>query len=480
MVHRLLILHSFLIFLALGSTIRPELGILLGFHIENAEAANVSSYDLILAMNTLRISNGLPALIEDPIINAVAQSTAETMAANEMSWHIGNVSGRLASAGYGGGAKVWATENFAVGDHSIDEIMIIWSDASHMIPAVNPAYCHVGAGVAQSPNGRTYYILQAAYTASHACGEYRPPAGLPPQSGGNSNPSENSAGVSQLIVPVKMATPDADGRIFHVVEAGQSFWAIAIAYKITINDLETWNNLSRDAGLKVGQKLFIPGGNTKGYSTPTPVGMVLVNEPGADGKIIHVVQPYQTLITMSQAYKVGVDTILNLNGIQKDTPLQIGQKLLISLSDSSSISTQHPLSAIEQLTPSGDGRYYHTVKSGETLSSIAGIYKIDLYDLMAWNGLNDSSTIYPDQKLVLMVTPPATATATSIPANKSPIIVNPTSSNPDSLSSPPTLLSTQNPNPNPKVNNDGLILVLAIGMGLSGLLLIANSTLRKR
>ena len=208
--------------------------------------------------------------------------------------------------------------------------------------------------------------------------------------------------------------------------------------------------------------------------------MVLVNEPGADGKIIHVVQPYQTLITISQAYKVGVDTILNLNGIQKETPLQIGQKLLISLSDSSSISTQHPLSAIEQLTPSGDGRYYHTVKSGETLSSIAGIYKIDLYDLMAWNGLNGDSTIYPDQKLVLMVTPPATATATSIPANKSPIIVNPTSSNPDSLSSPPTLLSTQNPNPNPKVNNDGLILVLAIGMGLSGLLLIANSTLRKR
>ena len=40
----------------------------------------VSAYDLIIAMNTLRVSNGLPALIEDPIINAVAQSTAATMA----------------------------------------------------------------------------------------------------------------------------------------------------------------------------------------------------------------------------------------------------------------------------------------------------------------------------------------------------------------------------------------------------------------
>ena len=98
-------------------------------------------------MNTLRVSNGLPALVEDPIINAVAQSTAATMAANQMSWHIGNVAGRLAAAGYGGGSKVWATENFAVGSLSIDKIMVIWSDASHMIPAVNPAYCNVGAGL---------------------------------------------------------------------------------------------------------------------------------------------------------------------------------------------------------------------------------------------------------------------------------------------------------------------------------------------
>ncbi len=118
-----------------------------------APLAGVSAYELIAAMNSLRVSNGLPALIEDPIINAVAQSTAQTMAASQMSWHIGNVAGRLQSAGYGGGAQVYATENFATGNMSIDEIMVVWSDASHMIPAVNPAYCHVGAGVASSGNG---------------------------------------------------------------------------------------------------------------------------------------------------------------------------------------------------------------------------------------------------------------------------------------------------------------------------------------
>src|SRR5574338_467510 len=132
-----------------------------------------SAYELIIAMNTLRVSYGLPALIEDPIINAVAQSTAQTMAANNMSWHIGDVRGRIAAAGYGGGGTVWATENFAVysGGAGIDVIMATWADPDHMRPAVTAAYCHVGAGMAQTADGRIYYVLQAAYVAGKTCGD---------------------------------------------------------------------------------------------------------------------------------------------------------------------------------------------------------------------------------------------------------------------------------------------------------------------
>ena len=174
----------------------------------------------------------------------------------------------------------------------------------------------------------TYYVLQAAYTSGKSCGEYKSPGGATTSPGGSTNEGRQG-GVSQLIVPVKIATPDADGKVFHVVQAGQSFWAIAVAYKITIKDLEIWNNLSKESKLQIGQVLFIPGSNTAGYATPTPVGMIQVSTPDADGKIIHTVQPYQTLITISQAYGVQMDTILALNGIQLDWPLQIGQKLVI-------------------------------------------------------------------------------------------------------------------------------------------------------
>ena len=212
-----------------------------------------SAYELIIAMNTLRMSMGLPALVEDPIINAVAQGTAQIMADNQSSWHIGDVSGRVAAAGYGGGAKVWATENFAVGaTMTIDEIMVAWSDPSHMIPAVNPAYCHVGAGTAKSANGMTYFVLQAAYVAGKGCGEYNSPVDGGGTSGGGTNGGGQPRGNPGIIVPVKIATPDADGKIYHIVEAGQSFWAIAVAYKLTIKDLEIWNNITKDIKLQIG------------------------------------------------------------------------------------------------------------------------------------------------------------------------------------------------------------------------------------
>ncbi len=405
---------------------------------DKAQSGAVSPSELILAMNTLRVSRGLPALIIDPIVNAVAQSTAEIMAANSMSWHIGDVRGRIAAAGYGGGGTVWATENFAVGNMGIDQIMQAWADPDHMRPAVNPAYCHVGAGVAQAPDGRYYYILQAAYTSEHACGEYV--SGVEESgSGTSSNPP-----ISQIIIPVKIATPDEEGRIHHVVQSGQSFWSIAIAYQITINDLEVWNNLSRENGLFIGQKLFIPSISTEGYATPTPVGMVQLATPDAEGKIVHEVQPYQVLIRIANAYQTQLETILALNGLQADWPLQIGQKLLIDPGNVTLTPSPPPLSAIEKLTPASDGYYYHSVQSGESLTWIADQYDIHLADLLAWNGLTADAIIRPGQQLLLLVTPPATLTPSPVPPSVTPSITQ----------TPTQVLATQSPSVTTTANSE--------------------------
>jgi LysM repeat protein len=191
--------------------------------------------------------------------------------------------------------------------------------------------------------------------------------------------------------------------------------------------------------------------------------MVALAAPDADGRIIHEVQPYQALITIADAYHVTVDRILELNGLQADWTLSVGQKLVISPGN---ITPSPTLSAIQKLTPAADGKYYHTIHSGETLLWIANRYEVPLADLMNWNGLNNASVIYADQKLLLLITPPATPTLTPAPPTSTPSPTASVTQSPPTATPPDTATesSTQG-------SNLGLIIgVIVIGLAIGGLL----------
>ncbi|MDD2522057.1 MAG: LysM peptidoglycan-binding domain-containing protein [Anaerolineaceae bacterium] len=403
-----------LFFVVLAIALAPIKTFEVSAEVNLAPHQQVAAYELISAMNVLRMGNGLPALIENATINAVAQATAQTMADGLLSWHIGNVSGRIAAAGYGAGKTVYATENFAVAyGGSIDQIMLMWADYDHMRPATSPNYCHVGAGTALASNGMTYYILQAAYISGEACD-------ATPPTGGGGTPGQPPAGYG-IVTPVEKVELNEEGNYVHEVKPGQSLWSIAVAYGVTIKEILAWNNLPESYVLWPGDKLTIAGPDSRALVTPTPMGNVLIAAPAADGSIVHEVQPYQYLSTIAQAYGVSVDTILGLNFWKVDWPLSIGQKLIIRGPDQTPTPTPLPLTPLQRLTPGADGKYYHTVAEGQTLEWIANLYGVPLADLMSWNYLNASSIIYPGERLFLDVTPPPTLTPTPVPATDTPV-----------------------------------------------------------
>lgn len=225
------------------------------------EANTIGPSDLINAINSARVAYGLPALEIDPILMATAQSTAEVMALNNIRGHIGDVKGRVMAAGYGGGSDAWATENWAMGPLTIDQLMSgPWADDSHMIPVVNPNYRHIGAGVAEY-NGNVYYIVHAAYTSG---GSYKP---LPTTEGGSAPVIPS---VPQIIMPVETATVAPDGSLVHIVQPGQSLWAIAIAYHTHIVDVQRLNGMAAtNNSIYIGQKLNIPTGANLVAPTPS-------------------------------------------------------------------------------------------------------------------------------------------------------------------------------------------------------------------
>ena len=443
-----------------------------------APLQTVSAYELIAAMNVLRMSNGLPALIEHPIIDAVAQGTAQIMADQLLSWHIGDVKGRLAAAGYGGGATVFATENFAVASDiaTIDQIMLMWADYDHMRPATSSNYCHVGAGTAKASNGMTYFILQAAYISGAPCEAAPPVVGTP-------IPGQTPI-VPGIITPVELVEPDANGNYLHVVKPGQSFWSIAVAYGVTIKDILRWNNLPDSTVLQTGDELQIAGLESRALVTPTPMGNVIIATPDSDGRIVHVVEAYQNLSRIGEAYGVTVNRLEELNGITAETPLQVGQRLLIKGPDQTPTPTPVPLTPLQKLTPAADGKYYHTVTEGQTLVWIASLYGITYTDLMAWNYLNTSSVIYPGERLLLQVTPPATNTPTLVPATETPL------PSPTITPSPlPTATQTFLPSPttivtlaesNPGQNSNNWLLLLAVGAVSVAIIIVIGTQKSKR
>lgn len=234
------------------------------FQISPTQAAStkpVTADDLITLVNNWRVGYGLQPLIVDPILMASAYDTAVTMAVNGMRSHIGNVSGRIAAYGYGGGAQVFATENFAVGPVPIETIASWWMDEQHQYPSSNPNYVHIGAGVYQYGD-RTWYVVHAAYTSADA--KYTPnPTQL-------ANKTTSTPPVSQLIIPVNTVTPNQNGAVIHEVLPGQALWSIAIAYNTKIENIIRLNNLNpADPTIYIGDKLLIFEANHTAEPTVT-------------------------------------------------------------------------------------------------------------------------------------------------------------------------------------------------------------------
>ncbi len=297
------------------------------FFITTSESQGVSAYDLINLINGMRSANGLGALSVDSALMACAQSTAETMAASNMTWHIGNVAGRASSFGYNNYNTCFATENFTMGpaSMSISEVAASWADATHMIPATSSSYCHIGAGVASAGNGLVYYVVQAAYPAgSNGCGYAK---GIGSGSAGNSG---NSVGGSaSYIQAVVTSTPNENGSLIHTVQEGQSLWAISQAYDVSIEDIQAWNKMYNSTALSLGQELYIPSKDEAGH-TPTPEAALTVF-PTADsrGRFFHIVSEGDTLWSISELWNVPLNSIYQANGMNSESSIGLGWEIAI-------------------------------------------------------------------------------------------------------------------------------------------------------
>ena len=232
---------------------------------------------LISVVNGLRASRGLSALTVHSALMQSAQSQAAYMAATGFVTHERpgtTYTQQLLSLGFplAGDLSLggFRSENILSSGSPLawDGVPPVWQDDQHMNTMLAPSYTHIGAGISQS-GGMYYYALDCA--AATGSGQMQSQASAILTS---APPGSDAAGVSQYIIPVELSTAQSNGDVIHVVEYGQTLWAIAIEYDTKIRELQALNNLGESVVVQQGQKLLVKRGATQpAPATLTPTDM---------------------------------------------------------------------------------------------------------------------------------------------------------------------------------------------------------------
>jgi uncharacterized protein YkwD len=256
-----------------------------------------SPHDLVDAVNALRASFGLAPYNISSILMSTAQAQADFLAATGSMTHSGpggiGLTARLLAAGYplAGDLSLggFRAENITGGEESMPAESAVdqWTgDALHLNTMASPYLTEIGAGVAIS-NGRVYYVIDAARPTT--AGD--PPAVATSVIGGSPIPENISP---EIMIPVSVSTPNADGNVFHDVKFGQTLWQIAITYDVKIEEIKRLNNLLNNniypgSSLLIRQNLTVPtstvtAGPTQAFTstsppTSTPTSQVLPMTP---------------------------------------------------------------------------------------------------------------------------------------------------------------------------------------------------------
>lgn len=142
----------------------------------------------------------------------------------------------------------------------------------------------------------------------------------------------------------------------YTVQSGDSLWSIAKKLNVSVEDLKAANDLTSNL-LKIGQMLKVPKEE--------------ITETG--DYIVYTVKSGDSLYSIARQYGVTVDELIDYNNLSS-TALSINQQILIPK---------------ETNVPSGDANTY-TVKSGDTLYSIARQFNTTINELMTLNNLTTS------------------------------------------------------------------------------------------
>lgn len=192
-----------------------------------------------------------------------------------------------------------------------------------------------------------------------------------------------------------------DKYIKHTVGQGETITQIAQKYKVTPYDIYKLNPDSQN-GIQLNSVLLIPS-NASAFiasNTKTQTATKTSTQVGPAKKATtHLVQPKETLFSLSRMYNVSVESIREANVELLKNGLQIGQNVVIPASDGSSSvvaetvksTPKQEVKEVPKPTPkpqvisSNSETKYHVIAPKETKFGISKMYGMTIQELEQLN-----------------------------------------------------------------------------------------------
>jgi murein DD-endopeptidase MepM/ murein hydrolase activator NlpD len=166
--------------------------------------------------------------------------------------------------------------------------------------------------------------------------------------------------------------------VSYKVIKGDSWWGISQKYNVSLDLLFSYNQIKEKDILTVGQIIKIPQNNSQNTDY-----------------ITHVVQKGETLWSITQEFKIAVETIIEINDLEKEDLLSVGQKLEIPALGGG-ISEPNLKSEPKVIN--------HTVVKGDTLWNISKEYDVKMNSIVLANNLKEISRLPVGQQLKIPIT----------------------------------------------------------------------------
>ncbi len=132
-----------------------------------------------------------------------------------------------------------------------------------------------------------------------------------------------------LRVPYRPAKQET-GK-FHLVEKSETLYSIGRQYNVSVADLKEWNKLTTDA-ISLGDKIRVEAPSRgKGQSSTaanTAAGEPTNNPLNYAGKIVHTVEPKETLYGIARMFDTTEEKIREWNQLPSEK-IAIGQRLIV-------------------------------------------------------------------------------------------------------------------------------------------------------